>query len=262
MARLRLTLVVLLVVGSLVAIPAAAQTTRASGFDELGIAITINKLKLTTSQMQQVHEILAGILSEASALKQSRQAFTEEMVQFTGDSAELEAALSGFRSETMVQAEELRETVRQALDDLKGILTIEQGEVLRSALMQADGMRLMFRQPDAFARQRNRGLDVTDRDKAVPQMQDMRIGTQEMAQALPEWLEQMKTNHPEAAKRIVQRWADRNRDKDDQSPSDISTGLRSLHDTITLLGSGKGERLLEVLEQIVDILGEKLSYLQ
>ena len=52
MKRTRLTLVVAVAIGLLAAIPVIAQTTGVANADELGIAITINKLELTPAQMQ------------------------------------------------------------------------------------------------------------------------------------------------------------------------------------------------------------------
>ncbi len=262
MSKLRLILVVLLAAGVFVAIPATAKTAVEAGFDELGIAVTLNKLELTDSQMQQVYDILVGIASEANALQESRQAFTEEMVQFTGDSDELEAALSGFRSKTKAQAEKVREAVQRGLDDLKGILTIEQGEILRSALMQANHIGLTVRQPVELAREQNRRLDVADRDTAVSRMRGSGQGAEEEAEDLPVWLEQMSNNHPKLAEQMANRWADRSFQRFRETSGSSPLGLQALKDQATTLGRVEGGRLLALLEQVVDILETKLQYVQ
>lgn len=262
MTRLRTTLSVILIVGLLGAVPVAAQTTPAAGFGELEIAITINKLELTASQMQQVHEILVGILSEANLLQESNQAFTEEMVKFTGDSAELEAALSGFRSETKVQAEKVRQSAQQGIDSLKAILTIEQGEVLRSALMQANNIGMIVRQLGELAREQNRRLDVADRDAAVSRMQESGQGTEELAEDLPSWSGQMETNHPKLAEQMADRWADRSFQGFREISGNGPFGLQALSNKATIVGRVEGGRLLALLDQVVDILETKLQYVQ
>ncbi|MCD6494804.1 hypothetical protein J7K60_01985 [Candidatus Bipolaricaulota bacterium] len=119
MKRARLTLVVAVAVGLFAVIPAIAQTTGVANADELGIAITINKLDLTAAQMQQVHDILAGVLSEGNTLKEKKDAFTQDMINFTGSSTDLETALSSFKSQMKDQMEAFQQNVKQLLDRFK-----------------------------------------------------------------------------------------------------------------------------------------------
>ncbi|MCK4681483.1 hypothetical protein KAT59_00470, partial [Candidatus Bipolaricaulota bacterium] len=98
MKKVRLTLSLALIAGLLAIIPASAQIETSkegskSGTGNLPLLITINRMELTPTQMQEIRDILAGVLSEADTLKADRDAFTQEMLEFNGSADELDALL-------------------------------------------------------------------------------------------------------------------------------------------------------------------------
>lgn len=265
MKRARLTLVVAVAIGLFAAIPAIAQTTVAANVDELGIAITINKLDLTPVQMQQVHDILAGVLSEANGLKEKKDAFTQEMIRFTGSSTDLETALSNFKSQMTDQTQAFQENVKQVLDQLKGILTIEQGEVLRDAFM--------------FTRKALGGSLAPDKNALSPAMRlDDRRRTvldQRPAEQKPEWqmddttrrgiaarMEQMKDDNPEFATRLAQRLGNMDGKEDQEQARELFARFQASRNGKTLVGKPDTGALLDALQKVVDILETKLQYVQ
>ncbi len=267
MKRARLTLVVAIAVGLFAAIPAIAQTTGAPGTDELGIAITINKLELTPAQMQQVHDILAGVLTEANGLKEKKDAFTQDMINFTGSSTDLETALTNFKSQMKDQTEAFHTNVKQALDQLKGILTIEQGEILRGAFLKGANFGLEGKLPVGKG-PRAPGLKPQEQGASPDQnwagrgprgQQGNDADSQEDKRA---WMEQMKSEHPELADRMAQRWGNVNRQQDQSAagrPFARFQAAQGGKPEFDKLGSGK---LLDTLQKIVDILEVKLQYVQ
>lgn len=124
------------ILGLLAIVPASAQldTTQDTDASNLGMLITINKLELTTDQMQQIRDILAGVLDETNALKEGRNAFEQEMLRFNGTGEELDVLVEAFREEQSAQASALQENAQGALEDLKEILTLKQGETLGNTL--------------------------------------------------------------------------------------------------------------------------------
>ena len=124
------------ILGLLAIVPANAQldTTQDTDASNLGLLITINRLELTTDQMQQIRDILAGVLDEANALKESRDPFEQQMLRFNGTSEELDVLVEAFRGEQSAQATALRDSAEKALDELKDILTFKQGETLGNML--------------------------------------------------------------------------------------------------------------------------------
>jgi len=267
MKRARLTLVVAIAVGLFAAIPAIAQTTGAPGANELAIAITINKLDLTPTQMQQVHDILAGVLAEANGLKEKKDAFTQDMINFTGSSSDLETALTNFKSQMKDQTEAFHTNVKQALDQLKGILTIEQGEILRGAFLKGANFGLEGKLPVGKG-PRSPGMKPGDQG-ASPNQNWMGHGRQgqqgddaHSQGNMPAWMEQMKAEHPELADRMAQRWGNMDQQQDQSAAGrpfarfQVARGGKPEFDK---LGSGK---LFDTLQKIVDILEVKLQYVQ
>ena len=267
MKRARLTLVVAIAVGLFAAIPAIAQTTGAPGADELWIAITINKLELTPTQMQQVHDILAGVLAEANGLKEKKDAFTQDMINFTGSSTDLETALTNFKSQMKDQTEAFQQNVKQALDQLKGILTIEQGEILRGAFLKGANFGLEGKLPVGKG-PRSPGVEPEDQGAAPSQNW---MGRQPQGQQgndadsqgnMPAWMEQMKAEHPELADRMAQRWGNMNPQQGQMAAGRPFARFQAMRNGASLPGKPDTGALLETLQKIVDILEVKLQYVQ
>jgi len=101
----------------------------------LRLLIAINRLELSPTQMQEIHDILAGLLDEATALEADRDAFAQEMLLFSGSGEELEAMLEAYKDQMRDKAASLQERAQGALDEIKGILTVKQGEILRESFM-------------------------------------------------------------------------------------------------------------------------------
>jgi len=89
MKKIMVSISLALILGLLVVIPGSTQMQTSS--EEVGpsdatslrLLIAINRLELTQSQMRQVHDILAGLLDEATALEADRDAFAQEMLLFS-----------------------------------------------------------------------------------------------------------------------------------------------------------------------------------
>ena len=267
MKRARLTLVVAVAVGLFAAIPAIAQTTGVANEDELGIAITINKLELTPVQMQQVHDILAGILSEGNALKEKNDEFTQEMIRFTGSSTDLETALANFKAQIKDQTQAFQENVQQALDQLKGILTIEQGEVLRDAFLKGANFGLEGKLPVGMG-PHSPAMKPGDQGAAPNQnwmerrpqgQQGSELGNQEN---MPARMQQMMANHPELADRMAQRWGNMSQRQDQTAARCPFARVQTLQDGKSLVAKPDTGALLDTLQKIVNVLEVKLQYVQ
>lgn len=144
MRRSTFTILVALIMRLCAALPASAQV---EGYVEgseanLALLILINRLELTTGQMQQIHDILVGILDEASAISEKREAFAREMLRFSGSAEKLDARLETFRTQIEGNLGALRENIQNAADELRTILTAKQGDILRSNLRELIARRL------------------------------------------------------------------------------------------------------------------------
>ena len=157
MRRSTFTILVVVIMGLCAALPASAQVEGYARGSEANLAllILINRLELTTGQMQQIHDILVAILDEASAISGKREAFSQEMLRFDGSAEKLDARLETFRTQIEGNLSVLRENTQNAVDELTTILTIKQGDILRSSLRGLVARRLS--EPDGegnVARQR------------------------------------------------------------------------------------------------------------
>ncbi len=131
------SLVVLL--GLIAAIPASTQVLfGSSGADDEGsnlpLLILVNRMELTLEQMGEIHGLLEGVLEEREALELRRAELEEDMIAFNGTAEELDEILEAFRAESVEQAEAARNHVAEVIDQVKGILTLKQGEVLAEVL--------------------------------------------------------------------------------------------------------------------------------
>ena len=105
MKKIKRLLPLVAILGLLAALPASAQVeaTQDEGGSNLALLITINRLELTADQMQQIRDVLVGVLNEANALKEGRNAFEQQMFRFDGAGEELDALVVAFREDGLIQ---------------------------------------------------------------------------------------------------------------------------------------------------------------
>ena len=258
------------ILGLLAIVPASAQldTTQDTDASNLGLLITINRLELTTDQMQRIRDILAGVLDEANALKESRDAFEQEMLRFNGTGEELDALLEAFREEQAAQASALQEKAQSALEDLKEILTLKQGETLGSAFDHLLGIRFgtMVPQEDQFqagplgmrGRAMGENLPSEMQEKAMERLRE-HFGD-EGAQS--DRVQQFLSNRPGLQGRLAERdW--KGFSNADPTSQPLMFGAHSNRFVGPALQRGAfGDRLLSQLEQVIEILDTKLQSIE
>lgn len=255
------------ILGLLAIVPASAQlgTTQDTDASNLGLLITINRLELTTDQMQQIRDILAGILDEANALKEGRNAFEQEMLRFNGTGEELDVLVEAFREEQSAQASALQEKAQGALEDLKEILTLKQGETLGSAFDHLLGIRFgtMALQEDRF---QATPLGMRGRAMGENLPSEMREGAMERLRAHfgnegahSDRVQQFLSNRPGLQGRLAERdWKGLSSTNPTSQP--FVFGMRSNRFAGPVLQRGAfGDRLLSQLEQVIEILDVKLQ---
>ena len=258
------------ILGLLAIVPASAQldTTQDTDASNLGLLITINRLELTTDQMQQIRDILAGVLDEANALKESRNAFEQEMLRFNGTGEELDVLVEAFREEQSTQASTLQEKAQGALEDLKEILTLKQGETLGSAFDHLLGIRFgtMALQEDRFqagplgmrGRAMGEYLPSEMQEGAMGRLRE-RFGDEE---AHSDCVQQFLSNRPGLQGRLMQRdW--KGFSNADPTSQPLMFGAHSNRFVGPALQRGAfGDRLLSQLEQVIEILDTKLQSIE
>ncbi len=277
MKKVRFTLLLALIAGLLAIIPASAQIEAStegsrSGTENLPLLITINRMELTPTQMQEIRDILSGVLSKVDMLKADRDAFTQEMLEFNGSADELDALLAAFREQVNEKATSLQESAQGVLDEIKGILTIEQGEILRESLMPmregALSTRMQGRTPHEQAmrtgmQEPSEGINPQTRGELLPRLENRFEG--EAQDPMTNWMREFLADHPELREKAMERFGTMNQEL--QRPSG-QRGEQSLQQgerfgvDHPLLTQQLADRQLATLRQIVDILEMKLQYIQ
>ena len=247
------------------AIPASTQ-----GFSEvadqdiqssrLPMLILVNRMELTTEQMRGIHDLLQGLLADREALRQRRAEFEKEMIAFAGTSEELDEILEAFRAQTKEQLEAARGRAEDVVDQIKGILTLKQGEILQEYL------------PGLF--------DGADRDAVASRSAFRRsLGSEDEGAAsglrgrLLERMEERLADRPELLERLRQRFEVSDEAGWNQGPGrcgatgtmlgERATWLRQRLSEETMeipLGAGcPVHRGVDVIEQLLDVLELKLE---
>ena len=149
-------------IGLLLAVPLSAQTAgapmskAATQLQDMRMLVLVDRMNLSADQMQQLHTALTGIIDQAKSLKDLGASFRQDLINFHGTNDQLNALVDQYREKMHAAMADLHEKVKAALDSLKTSLTIEQGELLREALMpQAPRMGMMNGKPTWMGRSQN-----------------------------------------------------------------------------------------------------------
>jgi len=139
MKRFALFLTVTLITGLMTTIPLYAQ---GPGDDQEGerlrLVILIDQLELTPTQMSKVHDILAGLIEPdlTDNIVSSREELFQELIQFNGSREELKELLEDYKDELTEHRASIKGRMEEAFGQLKDVITIRQGEILKAALLQ------------------------------------------------------------------------------------------------------------------------------
>lgn len=272
MKKIMVSISLALILGLLVVIPGSTQMQTSS--EEVGpsdatslrLLIAINRLELTQSQMRQVHDILAGLLDEATALEADRDAFAQEMLLFSGSADELNARLTSFAEQMKDKAASLQESAQGALDEIKGILTVKQGEILRESFMPMHDRMWVGKAGLTGMRDRGRtqGEQLTSQGRGRMGQQFRTQLEDEASGPIVDRIREFIDRHPEMRAQMAQRFRaeggqERAFGSFNERPLEIEGQFRVDH---PLLAQRLANKRLAGLQQIVDILEAKLQYIQ
>lgn len=238
----------LFLLGLITAIPASTQVLSGSADgdakgNDLPLLILVNRLELTPGQMEEIHGLLAGLLEEREALELRRSELEEDMIAFTGTAEQLDEILEAFRVGSAEQAETVREHVTEVIDQIKGILTLKQGEVLGEVLSGLLDGRVTF-------------LPLGRRDE------DSESGLRER---LSEQLEGRFAGNPEILERLRQRLGRHERIMAWRFGGSGRPGLgfqqrsSGVYAGIHVRSAGLKHRSLDWVERLVEVLELKLE---
>ena len=149
-------------IGLLLAVPLSAQMAGApvdkpaTQLQDMRMLVLVDRMNLSPEQMQQLHTALTNIVDQASGLKNLAASFRQDLINFHGTNDQLNALVDQYREKMHTAMTDLHEKFKTTLDSLKTTLTIEQGELLREALMPAaPRMGMMNGKPGWMGRPQN-----------------------------------------------------------------------------------------------------------
>lgn len=149
-------------IGLLLAVPLSAQMAgtpsnkAATQLQDIRMLVLVDRMNLSPEQMQQLHTALTNIIDQANGLKDLAASVRQDLINFHGTKDQLNALLDQYREKMHAAMIDLHEKVKATLDSLKTTLTIEQGELLREALMpQTPRMGITNGKPGWMGRSQN-----------------------------------------------------------------------------------------------------------
>lgn len=143
MKKVKRTVSLIVLLGLFTALVTSGQMGTQATEDDLNLQllITVNRMELSRDQMEALHGILAGVLEEVNSLEIDREVFEQEMLAFTGTGEELDELLETHRETMEDKATSRQQTLQAALDEIQGLLTMEQGKILERGF---PGFGLLF----------------------------------------------------------------------------------------------------------------------
>lgn len=227
MKRAKRAVSVIVLLGLFTALATSGQMGRPAAKEEDGLnlplLITVNRMELTRDQMDDLYGILTDVSEGMTDLKADRATFEQEMLAFTGTEDELDALLETRQEAMEDRAASLQETMQDALDEIQGLLTMEQGKILeegfpgffllfggragglsRSGILAPRGMWMEERVPQAMIGPPLRQFEGNGTGRtALPE---------ELQERMEQWREprsdrlamRMRIQHPEYAFSIVE----------------------------------------------------------
>lgn len=136
MKKVLRVVLLIVVLAAAAAIPASTQSLRLgrasdeSGGASLEMLVLVNRLNLSREQMEALHGTITGLLTERAAQSVMEASFRDEMIAWNGTNDELEARLGAFRDERIAAGAALRDKADAAIDGVRSVLSIAQGEIL------------------------------------------------------------------------------------------------------------------------------------
>jgi len=144
MKKISRILSMVIVVGLIAAIPASTQILSGSGGESsdesnLPMLILVNRLELSEEQMEVLQDILIDLLQEKETVDAVRAEFEQVMIEFNGTGEELDELLATFREDQGTVAEAMHESIEASVDEVRDLLSINQGIALRESLPELLG---------------------------------------------------------------------------------------------------------------------------
>jgi len=138
-----------IVVGMIAAIPASTQILSGSSGESivdnnLPMLILVNRLELSEEQMEALHNILTDLLEEKETVDGLQSEFEDVMIRFNGTREELDELLAAFREDQQALAEAMHESIEASLDEVRDLLSINQGIALREAFSEMLGRSVLL----------------------------------------------------------------------------------------------------------------------
>ncbi len=153
--RMMTVLSMVLVVGLIAAIPASTQILAGGSSNEavaesnLPMVILVNRLELSEQQMADLYDLLSDLVAEREGAAERTAEFEQTMIEFSGSEEELDELLVAFREDQQVFAEALRLSLETSLDEVRDLLSINQGLVLQDEFPQLLGRAVLGAGPSS-----------------------------------------------------------------------------------------------------------------
>lgn len=103
---------------------------------EIALLKLLAKMDLTREQLAQIQALVRDLQAKREAIRQAQVELRDFLLDYSGRGQALEEALRPYEEEIESARKDFRDALQAAVDRLKGILTLKQGEVLREFLRE------------------------------------------------------------------------------------------------------------------------------
>ncbi|HIC95303.1 TPA: hypothetical protein EYP12_01590 [Candidatus Bipolaricaulota bacterium] len=104
---------------------------------EIELLTLINLLELTEEQIEGIQKVTADLLASKGEIEKAQVELRNFLLKFQGSAKELEEAIAPLKQKLLEAQNAFEEGMDTALDQIKDILTIKQGEILTNFLTPA-----------------------------------------------------------------------------------------------------------------------------
>ena len=116
--------------------------------EEIALLKLINEMGLSSEQLKTLQQMISELLAKRQAIVQAQLDLRDFLLEYQGSPDKLAEALKPYEEKVEGARQAFREALQSSVDQLKDLLTLRQGEVLREFLQKRFSVRMKGLKPE------------------------------------------------------------------------------------------------------------------